>query len=90
MFTANHIIDAVQNGKKQFVKTFVTNENMADAMLRFVDAQTEYTKKAAKVGEETVSVLTTEGIKSIQNAAKFDFFKFSENISKLYTTEAKK
>jgi hypothetical protein len=41
MFTADAIIDTVQTGKKQFVKTFVTNEAVAAAMNSFVDAQAD-------------------------------------------------
>ena len=32
MFTTDAIIDAVQNGKKTFVKTFFQNETMADSL----------------------------------------------------------
>jgi hypothetical protein len=45
MFTSEAIIDAVQNGKKTFVNTFVTNEAVKEAMVNFVDTQAEYTKK---------------------------------------------
>jgi hypothetical protein len=55
MLFAEQIIDAVQNGKKNFVNTFVTNEDMKKTMTQFVDAQTEYTKTA--VGK--LSGLTT-------------------------------
>ena len=48
MLFANQIIDTFQNGKKNFVNTFVTNESMKTTMLDFVDAQTEYTKEAVK------------------------------------------
>ena len=90
MFTSEAIIDAVQNGKKQFVKTFVTNEAVASAMISFVDAQAEYTKKAAKVGEDTVTVLMSEAVKAAQNAGKIDYSKFGEGIMKAYTAQGKK
>jgi hypothetical protein len=41
------VIDAVQEAKKQFVKTFVQHEGIANAMNTFVDSQAEYTKRAA-------------------------------------------
>ena len=41
MFTLDTTIDAVQSAKKQFVKTFVTNETIATAMNEFVDALNE-------------------------------------------------
>lgn len=91
MFTADAIIDTVQNGKKQFVKTFVQNETAAQAMNNFIDAQADYTKKAAKVGMDTFTTLSTEMVKATQNAMKFDYAKFGEGIMKAYTaTTAKK
>ena len=91
MFTADAIIDNVQNGKKQFVKTFVQKETAAKAMNNFIDAQADYTKKAAKVGMDTFTTLSTEMVKVTQNAMKFDYAKFGEGIMKAYTaTTAKK
>lgn len=37
-------IDAVQNGKKEFVKNAVKQERLANILNEFVDAQTQYTK----------------------------------------------
>lgn len=85
MFTPEAMIDAVQSGKKQFVKTFVQNEAAATAMNEFIDAQADYTKKAAKVGIDTFTVLSTEMVKTMQNTAKFDYTKFGEGIMKAYT-----
>lgn len=85
MFTPEAMIDAVQNGKKQFVKTFVQNEAAARAMNEFIDAQADYTKKAAKVGLDTFTTLSTEAVKTAQNATKFDYTKFGEGIMKAYT-----
>lgn len=90
MFTIDATVDAVQNGKKQFVKTFVQNEAAAAAMNEFIEAQAEYTKKAAKVGVDTFTTLSSEAVKSIQNAAKFDYTKFGEGIMKAYSATAKK
>lgn len=90
MFTIDATIDAVQNGKKQFVKTFVQNEAAAAAMNEFIEAQAEYTKKAAKVGVDTFTTLSTEAVKTMQNAAKFDYTKFGEGIMKAYTANTKK
>ena len=84
MFTSDAIIDAVQNSKKQFVKTFVTNEAAAQAMTEFVEAQADYTKKAVKVGQDTMTSLMSEFVKVSQNANKFDYTKFGEGIMKAY------
>ena len=90
MFTADAIIDTVQTGKKQFVKTFVTNEAVATAMNSFVDAQADYTKKAVRVGMDTFTTLSSEMIKASQEAMKFDYAKFGEGIMKAYTAQGKK
>jgi len=45
MFTLDAMVDAIQTGKKTFVNTFVTNEKAKDAMVEFIDTQSEYTRK---------------------------------------------
>jgi hypothetical protein len=76
MFTADAIIDTIQTGKKTFVNTVVTNEAVKTALIDFVEAQGEYTKKAAKVGQDTFSRIATESVKQYQEMAKFDYNKF--------------
>lgn len=90
MFTADAIIDTVQTGKKTFVNTFVQNETAKDAMIKFIEAQAEYTKNAAKIGMDTFAVLTTEMVKASQNAMKFDYNKFGEGIMKAYSANLAK
>lgn len=90
MFTADALIDTVQTGKKTFVNTFVTNETAKDAMIKFIDSQADYTKKAAKVSQDTFTTLFIEGVKTYQNANKFDYTKFGEGIMKAYTAQTTK
>ena len=90
MFTADAIIDTVQTGKKTFVNTFVTNETVKDTMIKFIDAQADYTKKAAKVGMDTFTTLSGELVKAGQDAMKFDYTKFGEGIMKAYTAQTAK
>ena len=90
MFTSDTLIDTVQTGKKQFVNTFVQNETVKNAMVTFIDAQADYTKKAVKVGMDTATVLTSEFIKASQDAMKFDYSKFGEGVMKAYTAQGKK
>lgn len=84
MFTFDTTIDAVQNGKKTFVNTFVTNEAVKTTLNSFVDAQTEYTKAAVKAGADTATTLAKEITKSLGEAAKFDYTKFGEGVMKAY------
>jgi hypothetical protein len=86
MFTFDTTIDAVQNGKKQFVNTFVSNEAVKTALNSFVDAQTEYTKAAVKAGTDTATSVAKEMTKSVSEAAKFDYTKFGEGIMKAYNS----
>ena len=84
MFTADAIIDTVQTGKKTFVNTFVTHEATKDAMIKFIDAQADYTKRAAKVGMDTATTLTSEMIKQVETMAKFDYVKAGQDFLKAF------
>jgi hypothetical protein len=90
MFTADALIDTVQTGKKTVVNTFVTNETVKDAMIKFIDAQADYTKKAIKASTDTFTVLTAEAVKAAQEAMKFDYTKFGEGVMKAYTAQSTK
>jgi adenosylcobinamide amidohydrolase len=90
MFTFDAMVDAVQTGKKTWVNMFVTNETAKDAMVSFIDSQSEYTKKALKTTTDAVTVLSSETIKAYQNASKFDYTKFGEGIMKAYNATSKK
>ena len=48
MFTLDFAIDSVQNAKKQFVNTFITNESFKKELTKLVDAQTEFAKGQVK------------------------------------------
>ena len=89
MFTLDTTIDAVQTGKKQFVKTFVQDEKIAEALNQFIDNQSEYTKKAAKATLDAGTTVMQESIKHLQEASKFDYAKFGEGIMKAYTAQTK-
>lgn len=90
MFTLDPVIDTVQTGKKTFVNTFVQNENVRESLVNFIDAQADYTKKAAKVGMDTVTTVTQELVKASQEAMKFDYAKFGEGVMKAYTAQTAK
>jgi len=87
MFTTDFYIDQFQAGKKQFVKTFVTDDKIADIMNQFIDNQAEYTKKAAKATTDAGTTLTQETLKHIGDSFKFDYLKFGEGIMKAYSAQ---
>ena len=90
MFTTDAIIDAVQNTQKTFVKTFVQNETVADAMTQYIDAQSETSKKVARATTDMLTKVTGETVKAVQNASKFDYTKFGEGIMNAYQTQTAK
>lgn len=84
MFAYDNVIDQVQNTKKQFVKTFITDAKIAATLNEFIDSQTDYTKSAAKATFDATSTIVNETIKHVQDATKFDYTKFGEGIMKAY------
>ena len=49
----NQVIDAVQNGKKQFVETFVQDAKFKAELIKLVDTQTKFAKGQV---ETTISI----------------------------------
>ena len=84
MFTADAFIDTIQTGKKTFVNTFVTNEAVKESMIKFIDAQADYTKRASKVGLDTATTLTSEAMKQVQEVVKFDYVKAGQEFFKAF------
>ena len=56
----NTFVDTVQSAKKAFIKSSVTNNVIAESLNGFVDAQTTYTKEAAKATIGAIGVITSE------------------------------
>lgn len=83
MFTTETFIDSFQNVKKNAVNSFVTNETIKDSMLKFVDAQTAYTKEAAKNFSNLATTMSlqlfSEANKSFSEITKYDWFKPVKN-----------
>jgi len=48
-------VDAIQTAKKQFVDTFAPTQEIKKISNEFVDAQSEYTKKAIDTGVKTAT-----------------------------------
>lgn len=84
MFTPEFFIDSIQDGKKQFVNTFVQHAGLKKAMNDFVDSQTAYTKSAVKSSTEVSAKISAEGIKAFTEVTKIDVTKF--DFSKLFGT----
>lgn len=82
MFNMDFVVDAVQNTKKQFVNTFVTNEKIASALNEFIDTQTSYTKSMNKSVTESMTVISQEAMNMMKDYGKFDHSKFHETFTK--------
>ena len=66
----NTVIDTFQGAKKQFVKTFVKNEELAKPLNTFIEAQTLYAKAVAV---EVNKFYTTLGLSAYTFDAKKAF-----------------
>lgn len=70
MFATDTFIDTVQNSKKYFVTTFITDEKVRKPLNAFVDAQTAFTKQIFKSYTEVSKHITDEATSAVQKAAK--------------------
>ena len=82
MFSTNTMIDLIQDGKKQWVNTFVQHEGIKTAMYAFIEGQTAYTKSATKVAAEVSSQFSEEATKAFTDLTKFDIAKFVKSAKK--------
>lgn len=61
-------IDTIQNYKKTFVTTYVTDKGSRDVLIKFVDAQTDFAKQSVKTteyfGKEAQNQFQKMGFKS--------------------------
>ena len=62
----------------------------SDEMLKFIDAQADYTKQALKATTDATAAIASEGVKAMQEVAKFDLTKFYDTVSKSLKPGAKK
>ena len=89
MFIIDSTIDTIQTTKKTFVNTFVLNKDVAAALNDFVDAQSEYTKKAVKAGTDTMTTLIGEATKTAQSTTKIDYVGMLDKMVNAFTPSKK-
>ena len=89
MFIIDSTIDTIQTTKKTFVNTFVLNKDVAAALNDFVDAQSEYTKKAVKAGTDTMTTLIGEATKTAQSTTKIDYVGMLDKMVEAFTPSKK-
>lgn len=84
MVLFEYMVDTVQNTKKQFVSTVITNEKIANSLNGFIDTQTSYTKSAMKNMTEVSVDLAKENLSILKKYDTFDCFKYNETILKFF------
>lgn len=87
MFTVDQTIDQIQEGKKQFVKTWITNEQAAEALNTYVDVQTQFVKQAVKSANAIGTVVADEVVRATKEFGKIDYAKFGEGFAKAYLNQ---
>ena len=74
----NSVIEAVQTAQKTFVNTVVTNEEIAQPMIRMIDSQYDTAKLTAKAVLDITTTLASATTEKVQEAMKFDMTKFAD------------
>jgi len=82
MFTVEKLVDTIQNSKKQFVETFVKQENIRDSLNEFIDAQTKYTKTVVDTANTITKTVSDEATKMVKEVADYDWSKFADQATK--------
>lgn len=70
MYNANFAIDMIQNTKKAMVNSFVQHAGLRDAMIKFIDTQTQHTKDASKAITEANAAIVAETWNAVK---EFDY-----------------
>ena len=68
MFIHNQIIDAVQNGKKQFVNLMPVDTKFKDELIKLIDAQAAATKTAVEASLAIATAFTQNTTEAIKKA----------------------
>ena len=74
----NSVIETVQTAQKTFVNTFVTNEEIAQPMVKLIDSQCDAAKLTAKAVMDLTTSMAAMTTEKVQEAMKFDFTKYTE------------
>ena len=68
----NQVIDAIQDGKKQVVNTFVTDKKFQAELIKLIDAQTAFAKGQVETTLSIAEALAKNAKETTENlVAKF-------------------
>ena len=82
MFTVEKLVDTIQNSKKQFVETFVKQEDVRDSLNEFIDAQSEYTKTVVDTATKLTKTVSEEATKLVKEVAEYDWSNLADQATK--------
>ena len=82
MFTVEKLVDTIQNSKKQFVETFVKQEDMRNSLNEFIDAQTKYTKTVVDTANTLTKTVSDEATKLVKEVSEYDWSNFTNQATK--------
>jgi len=76
IYNADYFIDAVQNGKKTVVSTFVPDSTIRGTLTEWIDNQTKLVKTSVKLASEVSTRVSEEAMRATEEFTKFDMHKF--------------
>lgn len=62
MFHADTIIDTIQNGKHQFIKNYINNQELADVWTNFVETQSIFCHAAVKTTDTMFRLMEPKNV----------------------------
>jgi hypothetical protein len=78
MFTVDTLVDSIQAAQKQFVETFVKDEEIRDSINQFVDNQAECTRTVLTTVTEFGQSVAEQTTKTVKKATEYDWSKLAE------------
>ena len=78
MFNVDKLVDSFQASQKQFVETFVKEEEIRDAINQFVDSQAECTRTVLNTVSEFGQSVAEQTTKTVKKATEYDWSKLAE------------
>jgi gas vesicle protein len=76
------LLDSIQTGQRQFVETFVKNEEIRESINELIDAQAAYTKTVAGTVAELGKTVSDQTSKTVKEMTEFDWSELTEKATK--------
>lgn len=76
------LVDSIQSGQRQFVETFVKNDEIRKSINELIDAQAQYAKTVAGTAAELGKTVSEQTAKTIKEMTEVDWSEFTEKATK--------